>query len=378
MMNNVLCNPYEPNYKCTGCGACALACPLGCIHIEMNEEGFLQPAIENNRCTACGKCMKVCHMYAHDTSQNDLFENCTVYAAIAHDNELLRTVSSGGVSAVLLEYAFAHGYSVCGVVFDISSNKCHHIIAQNKEDLERIKTSKYMQSATLPAFSLFKKGKKYMVVGTPCQIDGLNRWAIQQNRREDFLLIDLFCKGVPSYLQWVSYLKYLEEKHGFGKLRSVQFRDKRISWHKYSFTIIDEYGKEYSETIYSDLYAQCFIKSICYMPACYPCTFRHHESAADLRLADFWGATYYDHEKGVSMVITFTDAGEKMLTQIHDKLWIERCDPKLVKESQRFDIIPMFEERNAFLEALKTGIPLDKAYQDFRIDQISLRTLRRG
>ena len=51
-----LCEPK----LCTGCTACAAACPGDCIVMERDREGFLRPVIDGSRCTECGLCAKAC------------------------------------------------------------------------------------------------------------------------------------------------------------------------------------------------------------------------------------------------------------------------------------------------------------------------------
>ena len=46
--------------KCTGCGACANACPKNCISIQPNNEiGHIYPVIENDVCIDCKLCQKI-------------------------------------------------------------------------------------------------------------------------------------------------------------------------------------------------------------------------------------------------------------------------------------------------------------------------------
>ena len=45
---------------CTGCSACFNICPVKCIDMKMDKEGFLFPVIKSNECTDCQKCKKVC------------------------------------------------------------------------------------------------------------------------------------------------------------------------------------------------------------------------------------------------------------------------------------------------------------------------------
>ena len=33
--------------KCTGCSACYSACPVGCISMQQDDEGFYYPVVDN-------------------------------------------------------------------------------------------------------------------------------------------------------------------------------------------------------------------------------------------------------------------------------------------------------------------------------------------
>lgn len=45
---------------CCGCEACCQICPLKCIEMISDEEGFLYPVINKETCIECGQCRKVC------------------------------------------------------------------------------------------------------------------------------------------------------------------------------------------------------------------------------------------------------------------------------------------------------------------------------
>lgn len=36
---------YSDKVDCCGCGACAVACPLGIVQMEADDEGFLYPLL---------------------------------------------------------------------------------------------------------------------------------------------------------------------------------------------------------------------------------------------------------------------------------------------------------------------------------------------
>ena len=45
---------------CCGCTACAHICPVKCIEMKEDKEGFLYPAVDNEKCIHCHKCERVC------------------------------------------------------------------------------------------------------------------------------------------------------------------------------------------------------------------------------------------------------------------------------------------------------------------------------
>ena len=66
--------------KCTGCSACVAVCPVHCIQLIENEEGFLYPQVDEAKCINCGKCVEHCftqhgHLWNGDTVQYHP-ENC--------------------------------------------------------------------------------------------------------------------------------------------------------------------------------------------------------------------------------------------------------------------------------------------------------------
>ena len=36
--------------NCTGCGACAAGCPVQCIEMQVDREGFRYPQLDTSRC----------------------------------------------------------------------------------------------------------------------------------------------------------------------------------------------------------------------------------------------------------------------------------------------------------------------------------------
>ena len=209
-MNNIL-----TIQNCYGCGLCATVCAKHIIEIKLNEDGFYTPYIDNlNQCTDCGLCTQVC-AYLHDelSFSNKVRDS---YAVWSDDVQVRRKCSSGGIAFELGRMLLEKGYKICGVRYNPDKNRAEHYIATTIEELIPSIGSKYIQSYTIDGFKAINRKEKYLVTGTPCQIDSFRRY-IQKFRCEDnFVLMDFFCHGVPSMWLWRKYVNEAE-KRGFGK-----------------------------------------------------------------------------------------------------------------------------------------------------------------
>lgn len=316
--------------KCSGCSACAAVCPKeNCIKIEYNADGFLRPVKDDTICVHCGLCEKVCPMNAaHGCS----LDECELYSAWA-DAEGRQQSSSGGIAAVLAEYAVAHGYEVCGAIMDYNTLSVRHKIFERGEDLKPLRGSKYLQSNVLPAFcevlNRLKQfpQKKFVVFGTPCQISGFRNILEIYGWLDRVVLIDIFCHGVPSNFLWTKYMKWVTRKmklNATGNIKSIIFRDKSYSWHEY-FMNINGGGTAYVASREKDPFLKLFSMGVVNQESCFTCPFRN-ETSADIRLGDYWGERFKNNEDGVSMVLINGSRGLALLNAVSDKVTINRQD----------------------------------------------------
>ncbi|MDR0682282.1 MAG: Coenzyme F420 hydrogenase/dehydrogenase, beta subunit C-terminal domain, partial [Dysgonamonadaceae bacterium] len=309
-MNNIAKSGVNP---CCGCGICVVSCPHNAIVFSHNNEGFLKPTVDNVKCTDCGICTKVCYKYLEEKKPfANTFENKPVYAAWSKNRATVLSSSSGGVGFELTSYYFEQGYNICGCIFDAPNDCCKHIIVRSEDGLEAIKTSKYLQSNTVGAFSQFKKSEKQVVIGTPCQIYGLRKWIQLKKWEENFILVDFFCHGTPSFNLWKKYKEYISKNYNLNsKFESVNFRKKNpeSKWHKNAISIRDFSGKQFEKgrAFAEDLFFKFFLNNSCLSESCYNCVLRLDHCAADIRIADFWGSKYAGNDDGVSLVITNTE-----------------------------------------------------------------------
>lgn len=318
---------------CFGCGVCAAVCPRNIIDIRLNAEGFYEPQItDTDNCTDCGLCTSVCS-FSHDgLALNQPLKEC--YAAWSKDEDIRKACSSGGVGFELNKTLLQQGYKVAGVKYDARSNRAVHYIAETEEQAKATMGSKYVQSYTVDGLRAINRKDKYLVTGTPCQIDSFRRY-IQKFRCEDnFLLMDFFCHGVPSMNLWRKYSKIVEKKTGefvevswrnktYGRYDSWDMnihgkkREETVNWHdSYNLLIKGEKTFLSSRRSQGDLFFKIFLSNSCLGKACYEkCKFKGKASSADIRIGDLWGKTYEHDDKGVSGVVVYTEKGLSILKQ---------------------------------------------------------------
>lgn len=336
---------------CSGCGACAIACPRQCITMVCDHEGFLRPQINDDICIHCGKCENICPV-ANKYSDDGC--NPKTFAAVGCEITVREKSSSGGVFYALAKQIIAAGGVVFGAAFD-ENLAVELTYAESMDDISRLQGSKYVQSRTGNAYVQAKKfldgGRQVLFTGTPCQIGGLYAYL---NREYDNLITqDLVCHGVPSPKLWEHYLQEQETCHD-SKVSSVSFRDKRSGWKTYSVTFNFENGDSVSRILTEDAYMKAFLSHVALRPACHECSFKQIHRKSDITLADFWGAEKLCPEKndnkGISLVMCHSERGERLFAAVKDEMdvWPVNFEEaikdnlSMVKSSPASRLRPMF------------------------------------
>lgn len=317
MCNNIL---KKSKYCCSGCGACAAICPQKAIKLKLNSKGFYTAVINDKKCIQCGMCINVCNRYADSIKGKDL-RSTSLYALQSSEQLAVKQCSSGGVAYELAVQAIKEDKKVIGVVYNTETDRVEHIIAETKEQLSLLKGSKYLQSnpehAFRKALNEAKKDKsaEYVVFGTPCQIAGLAKSCDLAGVREQFLFVEIFCHGVPTYKLWDEECRKIRKKLNIEKFNSVEFRYKREDWHSYCLRVKTDHKVFYGERE-RELFWQVYFENILLGDSCYQCYMRKEISVADIRLGDYWGRRFQQRKDGVSAVFACTERGEEALAEI--------------------------------------------------------------
>lgn len=321
--------------NCFGCGVCAASCGKKIISIELNRDGFYEPRIKDQqKCTGCGICLDVCAFRHEERALKPEEVNVKSWAAWSNDDRVRRKCSSGGIGFEIGKQLIEKGYKVVGCRYDIQKQRAEHYIAATVEEFIASIGSKYIQSYTAEAFqSIERKGEKYLVTGTPCQIDSFRRMIRKFHCEDNFILLDFFCHSVPSMHAWNAYLKMLNPM--IGAVIYASWRNKfEYGWHDSYLMGIDGTEqsvqhvcrKSYDDLIkerrtyiqsrmsQGDLFYKLFLGDFVLGPQCVEqCKYKYNHSSADIRIGDLWGKTYKDDQKGVNALIAFTARGKKLI-----------------------------------------------------------------
>ena len=272
--------------KCCGCGACAQICPRNAIAMQADNEGFLYPTVDESKCIKCGLCLKSCPILNNKKQQI----TPEVYVAKNKNIEEQKQSSSGGMFSVLANYVLEQKGIVFGAAFD-RNWKVEHCFINKKEDLDKLRRSKYVQSNTLETFREAKKflesGKHVLYTGTPCQIAGLKSFLSKDY--DNLLTVDIICHSTPSPKVWQDFLA---QNYDTSKLIKIDFRDKKDGWNKSELRFYFKDRKDYIANKQPALFVKGFIAGLFSRPSCYNCYFKYFNRFSDFTIGDAWG---YDH-----------------------------------------------------------------------------------
>lgn len=312
--------------RCSGCSACFPICPTSAISMEYDEEGFLFPIVNHEKCTNCGLCSKICPELNFDF-KNNAKPSC--FAMQANDDIRMKS-SSGGMFTILSNYVFDKGGFVCGAAFN-KNWKVEHIIIDKKEDLDKLRGSKYVQSDKKDIFKnikeLLNKDKYVLFSGCPCEVAGLKNYL-----RKDYdklIAVDLLCASTESPKIWE---KYLKENFLDKKIKNIKFRDKSSFGWVLSLNVYFENGDYYRGSNSENEYCRFFSSHIMSRKSCLKCSFSSLPRTGDITIADFWNIDRYDKKlddrKGTSLILLNNSKSDKLFKDIANF----NKDIKLLKE----------------------------------------------
>lgn len=315
---------------CCGCNACGDICPTHAIDFHNDNEGFWYPKVNLDKCINCGLCDKVCPMLHLDSLHSHRQRDPKVYGGY-HKNISIRFDStSGGAFSALANAMYKQGGYVSGAVFNEDWSVSNYI-SNNKKDLVRLRSSKYVESNAEGLYKEIKRllvaGESVLACGSPCQMAGLRTYLGKDY--DNLIIVDFLCRATNSPKAYRKYLDYLEDVYG-GKIISIKAKNKDHGWRSLARKVMFDNGKVYYGEGHEDPYRRGYHLNYFERPCCYDCKFKGLPRIADISLADFWGIEKIDKSLdgniGTSMIMINTDKGQQFFDRVMSKMELKEFD----------------------------------------------------
>lgn len=284
------------------------------------------------------------------------------YAVYNNDLEIRMNSTSGGIFTALAEY-FMDKYDakIYGAAFDENCN-VHHICVDGKEDIKRLRGSKYPQSKVIDAYKNVKhdldSGKYVLFTGTPCQVVALHNFL--RKDYDNLFCMDFVCHGVASDGIWRSYIEQQTRTHG--KIKNITFKKKVKGWKKWYFQIEFEDGTIKQRRGYMTMFMASYLEYGNIRPSCYECHFKGLERVSDFTISDCWGIGEQDQEmndnKGLSALLLQNERAVKVFEELKGQVTCKKYDAQALMEGNwtTFRSVTADKKRsNFFSEAARNG-----------------------
>lgn len=301
-----ICN----NSLCTGCGLCAVKCPVNCIKIGENKYGFLTPMINEEECTSCGLCSRTCPALRPIDNRNKIHK---VYKCRSINSAEIIDSTSGGVAYEISKYCVGKYNGVFFGAELLSDLSVHHTFSENVKDLKKYQGSKYIQSYTDNTFEQAKKflneGRFLVYIGTPCQVNALKVYLNKDYK--NLITVDFICHGVGSSKVFRLALKDILGQGYKDKISEIKFRNKIHGYKNgtLTLTLTDGTSKEYPS--YDNAFGRAFATNLITRDSCLNCRYVGIDRVSDITVADYPGDDIDESDKvyGCSFVFINTDKG---------------------------------------------------------------------
>lgn len=362
----------DVNY-CSGCLGCVNACPTKAMSVVEDKDGFIIPYISDDLCIDCGKCIKVCDFIKEKPQSCNIQE---AYSLAINDKDVLFNSTSGGAFTALSDAVLNKGGLIIGAVLEPDFT-VRHIVAENKQERDRMRGSKYVQSDTGTIYSQLKqylKQDKYvMFVGAPCQTAGLLQFLGKPYK--NLLTVDFLCHGWPSNSFFKEHIKNSENRIN-KRIQSYSFRSKVFGWMPADITSVEVRNMKKKYKFQLQSFFSFFANNYSLRPSCFNCKYRSHYRYSDITIADFWGIeklTSKKDRKGTSLVLINSEKGSELFQRIQNECSIQqfpvedilfRVSTKTVKQDKRSEFWQLYHEKG--YDALVDKYYNQSNYKKFR------------
>lgn len=349
---------------CLSCEICAAVCPKGAVTMEYKNGQFL-PKVDDERCTECGLCLELCPGIDIDPSglryksiSDDIFDGPCLETYIAYSNEpeIRRGSTSGGlITNLIVELIKNEEFDAAFVLnFDNFDGKPARLKATAEiDEIVNAAKSKYVPASVYEVIRILKEGdgRRYIIVGTPCQIYGIKKFMKRYSISEEGLLfLGLFCDKTLNF----NTIRYFADTYGKINERLVKFEfrtKEKYGWPGNSKLCFDS-GRE----IIVDRTVRMQLKSLFQLKRCLFCLDKLNR-LADISFGDCY-IKWKCNPQGKSSVIVRTKKGKEVFDRYSYLFTLEGVSLEAIKRSQHL------EDKLSNLEYAKIYIKEQNIYPD--------------
>lgn len=277
-----------------------------------------------------GKELHSAHKFAYELGW---YNNLSLVQSL--DQTLLKKASSGGAMTAIALYMLDKGYAdgvICTKYSYHNSNSPRPVtyIARTKEELLLAQGSKYCPTSPLSILNKLNPKEKYVLIGTPCQIAGWQRYKkVFSPSISIVLTLANFCGGYRDYRELDYFVHYVA---GFDSVTYFQHRGDGVPGF---MKIINEKGVEWKYP-YPE-YAQ--LSPIIKNKRCVYCVDATGE-LADISCGDAWIDRIKKSGEPWSTLILRNDNAVRLLSEMveNDYFQVGEISEQEVIQSQKLNI----------------------------------------
>ncbi|MBF0252406.1 MAG: Coenzyme F420 hydrogenase/dehydrogenase, beta subunit C-terminal domain [Candidatus Omnitrophica bacterium] len=304
---------------CVGCGLCETLFGADKVKMSLSSKGFLAPTISSSFQDTDNKLFqKVCAglNVENNKSRKIWGDLIKVRIGFSVDEHVRYTGASGGSISALACYLL--GEKIVDSIIHIGPADTDPLMNETKisstpDEVIKNAGSRYSPAAPLTVLGQLEERKKYAFIGRPCDVFALKEYIDQTNNYKDQIkyFFSFFCAGIPSLNGTLEVLRLLNVDQK--EVKSIRYRGE--GWPGFFKVELND-GKVLKKK-YSETWGTVLNKYIA--PRCHKCRLALG-SEADIVFADAWyrdsyGEPDFEERKGLNLIITRTEKGEKLLLE---------------------------------------------------------------
>jgi len=214
--------------------------------------------------------------------------NGKYYAACHKDSDVLKNSSSGGMFTAIADYIISKNGIIFGAAFDSTEYTVKHISVTSKDELQKLRKSKYVYSDLKECIFEIKKAvesEKYILfTGTPCQVAAIKN---MYGHYDKLFIVDLFCHGTLEPKLFKQYLESFDKK-----ITGIDFRGQSLNKKSnFRFQLYSDKEKFLDGEYGNDIITYLFISSAGLRDVCFKCSYAAKKHLSDITIGD-WDFEY--------------------------------------------------------------------------------------